>query len=102
MPEPEADAEPDTGDSQSWGIISNADGESDSDIDSRPCEAAKAKRIERQSKWWGLRGTISMRRLVYNLEPAHVVYIYVYKFTPSPKQSSTLRIASVFIFGHIF
>ena len=51
MPETEADAEPDTGDSQSGGTINNADvlsdsdadEESDSDIDSRPSEAAKAK-----------------------------------------------------------
>ena len=36
MPETEADAEPDTGDSQSRGAISNVDEESESDFDSRP------------------------------------------------------------------
>ena len=36
LPETEADAEPDTGDSQSRGAISNVDEESESDFDSRP------------------------------------------------------------------
>ena len=45
MPEPEADAEPDTGDSHSGGTISDVDEESDSDMDRRPGETAKAKRI---------------------------------------------------------
>ena len=61
MSETEADPEPDTGDSQSGGTISNVDEESDSDvneesdsdIDSRPCEAAKAKRIARQLRRLG-------------------------------------------------
>ena len=53
MPETEADDEPDTDDSQSGGTISNVDEESDSDIDSRPCEAAKAKRIARQLRRLG-------------------------------------------------
>ena len=47
MPETEADDEPDTDDSQSGGTISNVDEESDSDIDSRPSETAKAKRNTR-------------------------------------------------------
>ena len=45
MPATEADAKPDTGGSQSGGTISDADEEIDSDFDSRPCQAAKAKRI---------------------------------------------------------
>ena len=45
MPETEADAEPDTSDSQSGGTISNVDEESGSDIDSRRSEAAKTNRI---------------------------------------------------------
>ena len=53
MPETEADDEPDTDDSQSGGTISNVDEESDSDIDSRPSEAAKAKRIARQLRQLG-------------------------------------------------
>ena len=53
MPETEADAEPDTGDSHSGGTISDVDEESDIDIDSRPSEAAKAKRIARQLKQLG-------------------------------------------------
>ena len=60
-PETEADAEPDTGDSQSGGTKSNVDEESDSDtdeesdcdIDSRPSEAARAKRIARQLRQLG-------------------------------------------------
>ena len=40
MPETEADAEPDTGDSHSWGTISDGDEKRDSDIDSRPSEEA--------------------------------------------------------------
>ena len=56
MSETQADSEQDTGDSQSGGTISNvveeSDGDfddgSDSDIDSRPSEAVKAKRIARQ------------------------------------------------------
>ena len=44
MPKTEAHAEPDTGDSHSGGTISDVDEESDSDIDSRPSETAKAKR----------------------------------------------------------
>ena len=47
MPETEADAEPDTGDSHSGGTINDVDEESDSDIDSRPSETAKAKRNTR-------------------------------------------------------
>ena len=48
MPETEADAtEPDTGDSHSGGTISDVNEESDSDIDSRPSETAKAKRNTR-------------------------------------------------------
>ena len=61
MLETEVDAEPDTGDSQSGGATSDVDEESDSDIyeesdsdvDSRPCETAKAKRIERQLRQLG-------------------------------------------------
>ena len=53
MPETEADVEPDTGDSHSGGIISDVDEESDSDIDSRSSEAAKAKRIARQLRQLG-------------------------------------------------
>ena len=45
MPETEADDEPDTDDSQSGGTISNVDEESDSDIDSRPSEAAKQNEL---------------------------------------------------------
>ena len=41
-------AEPDSGDSQSGGTTSDVDEESDSDIDSRSCKAAKVKRIARQ------------------------------------------------------
>ena len=60
-PETEADAEPDTGDSHSGGTKSNVDEESDSDtdeesdcdIDSRPSEAARAKRIARQLRQLG-------------------------------------------------
>ena len=48
MPETEADAEPDTGDSHSGGTICDVDEESDSDMDSRSSETAKAKRIARQ------------------------------------------------------
>ena len=47
MPETEADAEPDTGDSHSGGKIGDVYEESDNDIDSRPCETANAKRIAR-------------------------------------------------------
>ena len=36
MPETEADAEPDTGDSHSGGTLSDVDEENDSNIDSRP------------------------------------------------------------------
>ena len=53
MPEIEADAEPDTGDSHSWGKLSDVDEESDSDIDSRPSETAEAKRIARQLRQLG-------------------------------------------------
>ena len=53
MPETEADAEPDTGDNHSGGTISDVDEESDSDIDIRPREAAKAKRIARQRRQLG-------------------------------------------------
>ena len=53
MPETEADAEPDTGDSHCGGTISDLDEESDSDIDSRPSETAKAKRIARQLRQLG-------------------------------------------------
>ena len=44
MPETEADAGSDTGDSHNGGTISDVDEESDSDIDSRPSDAAKATR----------------------------------------------------------
>ena len=40
MPETGADAEPDTGDSDSGGTVSDVDEESGSDIDSRPSETA--------------------------------------------------------------
>ena len=61
MAETESDTEPVTGDSQSGGIISNVDEESDSDVDeegdsdieSRASEAAKAKRIPRQLRQLG-------------------------------------------------
>ena len=53
MPETEADAEPDTGDSHSGGTISDVDEESDDNIDSRPSEAAKEKRIARQLRQLG-------------------------------------------------
>ena len=53
MPGTEADAEPDTGDSQSGGTSSNVDEEIDTDIDSRLCEAAKPKRIARQLRQLG-------------------------------------------------
>ena len=53
MPETEADAEPDIGDSHSGGTIGDVDEESDSDIDSRPSETAKAKRIARQLRQLG-------------------------------------------------
>ena len=53
MPKTEADAEPDTGDSHSGGAISGVDEESDSDIGSRPSEAAKAKRIACQLRQLG-------------------------------------------------
>ena len=47
MPETESGAEPDTGGSHSGGTIGDVDEESDSDIDSRPSETAKAKRNTR-------------------------------------------------------
>ena len=53
MPETEADAEPDTGGSHSGGAISDVDEEIDSNIDSRPSETAKAKRIARQLRQLG-------------------------------------------------
>ena len=61
LPEAEADAEPDTCDSQSGGTINNVDEESDSDddaesyndIDRQPCQAGKAKRIGRQMRQLG-------------------------------------------------
>ena len=53
MPETEADAEPDTGDSHSGGTISDVDEESDDNIDRRPSEAAKEKRIARQLRQLG-------------------------------------------------
>ena len=53
MPETEADAEPDTGDSHRGGTISDVDEESDSDIDSPASEAAKAKRIARHLRQLG-------------------------------------------------
>ena len=53
MPETEADAGSDTGDSHNGGTISDVDEESDSDIDSRPSETAKAKRIARQLRQLG-------------------------------------------------
>ena len=54
MPETEADAtEPDTGDSHSGGTISDVNEESDSDIDSRPSETAKARRIACQLRQLG-------------------------------------------------
>ena len=47
IPETESDAELDTGDSHSGGTISDVDEESDSDIGSRPSEAAEPKRVAR-------------------------------------------------------
>ena len=81
MPETEADAEPDTGDSHSGGTISDVDEESDSDIDSRPSEAAKAKRIARQLRQLG----------DYNKGPASANVTVIYP--------STLDYA--YIIGHL-
>ena len=53
IPETESDAELDTGDSHSGGTISDVDEESDDNIDSRPSEAAKEKRIARQLRQLG-------------------------------------------------
>ncbi|CAN0457326.1 unnamed protein product [Laminaria digitata] len=68
MPETEADAETDTGGSQSGGILSDSDEESDSDVDSQPIEAAKANRTARQLRQLG----------DYNvgLEPANITASY--------------------------
>ena len=71
MPETEAIAEPDTGDSHSGGTISDVDEESDSDIDSRPSEAPKAKRIARQLRQLG----------DYNEGPASVNVTEIYPST---------------------
>ena len=77
MPETEADAEPDTGDSQSGGTISNVDEESDSDVDeesdvdSRPSEPANVKLIARQLRQLG----------DYNKGPASANVTAIYRST---------------------
>ena len=76
MPETEADDEPDTDDSQSGGTISNVDEESDSDIDSRPSEAAKAKRIARQLRQLGDFNKGPASANVTGIYPSTLDYIY--------------------------
>ena len=71
MSDTEADAEPDTGDSHSGGTVSDVDKESDGNIDSRPSEAAKAKRIARQLRQLG----------DYNKGPASANVTAIYPFT---------------------
>ena len=74
MPETEADDEPDTDDSQSGGTLSNVDEESDSDIDSRPSEAAKAKRIARQLRQLGDYNKGSASANVTSIYPLRIYY----------------------------
>ena len=50
MPETEADAEPDTGDSQSGGTISNVDEEGDSDVDEKVIAILAVDHAKRQKK----------------------------------------------------
>ena len=77
MPESEADAEPDAGDSHSGGAISNVDEESDSDVDSRPSEAARAKRTARQLRQLGdyNKGPASANVTAISLSILDYVYI---------------------------
>ena len=77
MPETEADAEPDTGDSHSGGTISDVDEESDSDIDSRPSEVAKAKRIARQLRQVGDYNKGSAASNVTAIYPSTLDYAYI-------------------------
>ena len=90
MPATEADAEPDTGDSQSGGARSNVDEESDSDvdegsdsdIDSRPSEALKAKRIARQLRQLGDYNKGPASANVTAIYPSTLCLLYT---SPSPR-----------------
>ena len=84
MPETEADAEPDAGDSQSVRTISDVDEESESDTDSRPSETAKAKRIARQLRQLG----------DYNKGPASANVTAIYPSTRIPSVRIVLAIAA--------
>ena len=80
--ETEADAEPDTGDSYSGGTISDVDEGSDSDIDSRPSEAAKAKRIARQLRQLGDFNKGPASANVTGIYPSTLDYTYIIGHPP--------------------
>ena len=82
MPATEADDESDTDDSQSGGTISNVDEESDSDIDSRPSEAAKAKRIARQLRQLGDFNKGPASANVTGIYPSTLDYTYIIGHPP--------------------
>ena len=96
MQETEADDEPDTDDSQSGGIISNVDEESDSDIDSRPSEAAKAKRIARQLRQLGDFNKGPASANVTGICPSTLDYTYICLLytSPSPRDKRQSRMPS--------
>ena len=85
MPETEADAQPDNGDSQSGGTISDVDEksdsdaaeESDSDVDSRPCEAANKNRITRQLRQLGKKINGPASANVTAIYPSTLDYAYI-------------------------
>ena len=77
MPETEADAEPGTGESHNGGTISNVDVESDSDIDSRPSETAKAKRIACQLRQLGDYNKGPASANVTAIYPSTLDYAYI-------------------------